>query len=154
MIHGPVSVHGSPGIGAGIASAVVLYAGQGTAPEVDSEFRGLFGAGDGTADGSADLDLNLEDFGGEDFISPDSAAEATFPDTEFLLPTDDESTDSDLDDSLLAGGGDEMQTKLDLAQAYVDMGDTDGARALLGEVVAGGDKTQKKTATQMLDGLS
>ncbi len=41
-------------------------------------------------------------------------------------------------------GGDEIDTKLDLARAYADMGDLDAARALLSEVeVAGNDRQQQ-----------
>ena len=60
---------------------------------------------------------------------------------------------SHLEDTLLGGAGDEMQTKLDLAQAYVDMGDVDGARALLDEVAAGGDDAQKRSAAEMIGKL-
>ena len=45
---------------------------------------------------------------------------------------------------------DEMQTKLDLAQAYMDMGDTEGARNLLGEVLAEGNDAQQTQAKEML----
>ena len=43
-----------------------------------------------------------------------------------------------------------MATKLDLAQAYIDMGDSDGARDILGEVLSEGDATQKSEAQEML----
>jgi len=55
------------------------------------------------------------------------------------------------------GGGDpkwqEVATKLDLAKAYQEMGDKDGARELLNEVVKDGDAAQKSQAEQMLSGL-
>ncbi len=47
----------------------------------------------------------------------------------------------------------EVGTKLDLARAYVDMGDSDGARAILEEVVAEGDPGQKTEAQGIIDGL-
>ena len=47
----------------------------------------------------------------------------------------------------------EVGTKLDLARAYVDMGDSDGARAILEEVVAEGDPVQKTEAQGIIDGL-
>ncbi|ROM79318.1 peptidoglycan-binding protein [Pseudomonas brassicacearum] len=47
-------------------------------------------------------------------------------------------------------GTDEVATKLDLAQAYIDMGDSDGARDILGEVLSEGDATQKSEAQEML----
>lgn len=43
-------------------------------------------------------------------------------------------------------GGDEIDTKLDLARAYADMGDLDAARSLLAEVVAGGTDKQQQEA--------
>ncbi len=47
----------------------------------------------------------------------------------------------------------EVATKLDLAKAYQDMGDKDGARELLNEVVTEGDATQQDQARTMLDAL-
>ena len=46
----------------------------------------------------------------------------------------------------LAGDVDELQTKLDLAQTYIDMEDFDGARALLREVQANGEIEQRAIA--------
>lgn len=45
----------------------------------------------------------------------------------------------------------EVGTKLDLARAYVDMGDRSGARNILGEVLDEGDEAQKQQAQQLLD---
>ena len=44
----------------------------------------------------------------------------------------------------------EMATKLDLASAYEEIGDKEGARELLDEVVKGGDTDQQKKARSML----
>jgi len=56
-----------------------------------------------------------------------------------------------------AGGGDakwqEVATKLDLAKAYEEMGDKDGARELLSEVVKEGDAAQQAQAQQLLASL-
>ncbi|MDE2247522.1 MAG: fimbrial protein FimV [Xanthomonadaceae bacterium] len=48
---------------------------------------------------------------------------------------------------------DPVDTKLDLARAYVDMGDADGARAMLGEVIKEGSQTQQDVARRLLDTL-
>lgn len=48
----------------------------------------------------------------------------------------------------------EVGTKLDLARAYVDMGDPEGARSILGEVISEGDESQRDEAQQLLDSLS
>ena len=50
-------------------------------------------------------------------------------------------------------GTDEVATKLDLARAYIDMGDHDGARDILDEVVKDGDDTQRQEAQDMLSRL-
>lgn len=51
-------------------------------------------------------------------------------------------------------GTDEVATKLDLAQAYIDMGDTDGARDILSEVLTEGNETQRGEAKEMLGRLA
>jgi len=48
----------------------------------------------------------------------------------------------------------EVGTKLDLARAYMDMGDPDGARSILEEVMEEGDEAQKGEASQLLEGLN
>jgi pilus assembly protein FimV len=50
-------------------------------------------------------------------------------------------------------GEDEVATKLDLARAYVDMGDDDGARSILEEVVVEGNDGQRGDAEQLLQRL-
>lgn len=47
-------------------------------------------------------------------------------------------------------GTDEVATKLDLAQAYIDMGDADGARDILSEVLTEGNEGQRGEAKEML----
>ena len=47
-------------------------------------------------------------------------------------------------------GTNEVATKLDLAQAYIDMGDADGARDILSEVLTEGDEAQRGEAKDML----
>ena len=57
---------------------------------------------------------------------------------------DDDMDLSDLDDI------DEVSTKLDLAKAYLDMGDADGTRSILDEVMSEGNDEQKKEADDLL----
>ena len=45
----------------------------------------------------------------------------------------------------------EVGTKLDLARAYMDMGDPDGARSILEEVLAEGNPNQKQEAQRLMD---
>ena len=95
-----------------------------------------------------DFDLNLDL--GSSKPEPAKAAEA---------PLDLGGLSLDLGTPGDAGGGgndakwQEVATKLDLAKAYQEMGDKDGARELLNEVVKEGDAAQKGQAEQMLSGL-
>jgi pilus assembly protein FimV len=98
-----------------------------------------------------DFDLNLDLPGGTAEPAKPAAAEA---------PIDLGALSLDLGSpggAPAAGGGDakwqEVATKLDLAKAYPEMGDKDGARELLNEVVKEGDAAQKGQAQQMLSGL-
>ncbi len=45
---------------------------------------------------------------------------------------------------------DEVATKLDLARAYIDMGDAEDARSILGEVTQEGNAAQKKEAQELM----
>jgi pilus assembly protein FimV len=61
--------------------------------------------------------------------------------------------------TLVLGGGltgevDEVQTKLDLAQAYIDMGDTDGAKGIIDEILGEGNAAQKQAAMGLLSKLA
>jgi pilus assembly protein FimV len=87
-----------------------------------------------TSSGGLDFDLNTED--------------DTSGDTE---PGMDMNLDAgDAIDLEMAAGGDEVGTKLDLARAYIDMGDPDGARSILDEVIDEGDDGQKQEAQQLM----
>ncbi len=113
-------------------------------------------------DGDDDLDLDL-DFG-DDADSSDAAdsnlATSTEEDTEFELQAVSDDDDDDLDlgdldlDDNSAGDDDSVGTKLDLAKAYVDMGDPDGARGMLEEVMAEGNDEQKAEAKALLADLN
>ena len=62
---------------------------------------------------------------------------------------DETSPVSDTDDDLF-GGLDMVGTKLDLAKAYIDMEDKEGAHMLLNEVLAEGDAAQKNEAQELM----
>jgi pilus assembly protein FimV len=47
----------------------------------------------------------------------------------------------------------EVGTKLDLARAYMDMGDPEGARSILDEVVQEGSASQKQEAQRLIETL-
>ena len=62
----------------------------------------------------------------------------------------DEAGLGDDDDFDFLGETDENATKLDLARAYIDMGDTEGARDILTEVLAEGSEQQQAEAQELL----
>jgi pilus assembly protein FimV len=89
---------------------------------------------DASADQDADLDLSLEDFG--------------LAETEDSSATDDTGMMEGLD--FLSEDTDEVSTKLDLAKAYIDMGDEESARGILEEVVSDGSDSQKAEAREII----
>ncbi|MFS1522578.1 FimV/HubP family polar landmark protein [Microbulbifer sp. 2304DJ12-6] len=81
----------------------------------------------------------------EAVIEKEQGVESDFDDLDFSL-------ESDLNPELsLLEGGDEMETKLELAQAYLDMGDEDGAKDILKEVAQDGEGEHKNRAEKMLE---
>jgi pilus assembly protein FimV len=93
---------------------------------------------DGNAAGSHGLDLDV----GHAFDADDRAPTATEVMADALeLPELEPVTMS------------EVGTKLDLARAYMDMGDPDGARSILEEVLGEGNSGQKQEAQRLLDSI-
>ena len=107
-----------------------------------------------------DLDLNLDDFsaaldGGDDTveqpivtglgddldIGDDAAVDDAPTGTEEIGPLDPQTMT-------------EVGTKLDLARAYIDMGDPEGAKSILEEVLSEGDAGQRAEAQALIDTLS
>lgn len=77
-----------------------------------------------------------------------------------FLPAEDEFTDQALaaaddddDDFEFLAGTDEVASKLDLARAYIDMGDSEGAREILEEVLREGSEEQRTDAQDLLGRL-
>ena len=121
-----------------------------------------------------DEDISIIDFGGEDFIEPTDVVESieseddslvidedaediktgTFAPGDFEEPTAATESISDIEDIgdlMLPDDVDEVSTKLDLARAFIDMGDTEGARGSLEEVMSEGNEEQKAEARALLD---
>ena len=96
-----------------------------------------------------DLEFGDLQFGGEE-ESADAGTEADALDLGSLESSDDFGDFGDLDDESMLDDNDEITTKLDLAQAYIEMGDNEGARSMLEEVVEAGDAEQKQQAQQLL----
>jgi pilus assembly protein FimV len=113
---------------------------------------------------STDVELDLDDLtaalevsdGGDTVEQPrdDATVEQPRP----TMPKEDPGTvnlaPDDMSDELSeARTMTEVGTKLDLARAYVDMGDPAGARSILEEVLDEGDDGQRQQAQQLLDSL-
>jgi pilus assembly protein FimV len=77
---------------------------------------------------------------------------ATVPDTAFTATQKLSSEDLALPD-LEPVTMSEVGTKLDLARAYMDMGDPEGARNILEEVMAEGSVAQKQEAQRLIESL-
>lgn len=76
---------------------------------------------------------------------------------EFALDDDlalDEEDAEAADELAMPDSDDEVGTKLDLARAYIDMGDPDGARSILDEVLEEGNEQQKNEARELQGQLS
>jgi pilus assembly protein FimV len=71
---------------------------------------------------------------------------------EFNIDSLDIGDDAGLGEVSIEGGdaGSEIDTKLDLARAYIDMGDPDGAKNILDEVVQDGNEQQQAEARKLL----
>lgn len=61
------------------------------------------------------------------------------------------SDERDSEDMMFATEADQVATRLDLARAYLDMGDDEGARGILEQVVAAGSDEQQREAQALLD---
>ncbi|WP_239680403.1 FimV/HubP family polar landmark protein [Ectothiorhodospira variabilis] len=83
-----------------------------------------------------DLDSDADTRWLDDTFDADDAARAS-----------DELDSAEDDDFSL---GDEISTKLDLARAYIEMGDAEGARATLEEVISDGDDVQRREAEELM----
>lgn len=95
-----------------------------------------------SAPAAASADLGL-DLGGFDISSPTQAVEVPASGGEVL------DLGGEISDAA-AAPTDETGTKLDLARAYLDMGDADMAKSLLNEVAQQGNDAQKKEAEELL----
>ncbi|MCG2634070.1 MAG: hypothetical protein J4A00_03945 [Gammaproteobacteria bacterium] len=96
---------------------------------------------------SEDVDLDLTEVGEEDDLDMDLDLDLT------EIAGDDDS-EIDIDDEPDLDVADPMSGKLDLARAYIEMGDKDAARELLEGVERAGSDEQAAEARRMLSELS
>ena len=105
---------------------------------------------DGLADSLEEAGVDLSDVA-EPLVEEDSS-DLDLSDSSASEASSDLSADINLDegDLDLLTDLDENATKLDLARAYLEMGDATGAKEILQEVLAEGNDTQKQDAEEML----
>ncbi len=117
--------------------------------EVDSEQEPEF-------DLAADLGLDDSDFLELDDDQDDGFVQSVsdLPTPEDVLELEDTAGDELSDDLDFLADTDEASTKLDLARAYIDMGDNDGAKDILDEVVAEGTDEQRQDAEELIKRMS
>lgn len=97
---------------------------------------------------SADVD---EDQMFEEALSGLETEETPEADEALAASTDEQGSGEDMDAELdFLADTDEAATKLDLARAYIDMGDADGARDILEEVRQEGNEQQQQEAAELL----
>ena len=129
----------------------------------------FLGSGDSKADStgelpvaSTDVDLDLDDLtsalkvstGGDTVDMPRDDATVEQPRPSMAEASTMSLGPEDMSDDLEeARTMTEVGTKLDLARAYVDMGDPGGARSILEEVLDEGDEGQRQQAQSLLDSL-
>jgi len=127
--------------------------------ETDDEADPLAAALD-EIDPAADESSDDSSDGGNDDINNDMNNDINNDVAEEIAADSDDELDLDsieIDDSLFdsdevaEGARDEASTKLDLAVAYEAMGDMDGAREILQEVMAEGNDSQKAEAEKLME---
>jgi pilus assembly protein FimV len=129
--------------------------------DLDLAATGHVGAGQLTLDeggdfkppGAHDTALAVEEHGADDdFISFDTEAQAGAPSAAAAAPGLDWLAEkpSAAAAAVTDKDWDETATKLDLAKAYIDMGDNEGARSILDEVIAEGSDQQKQQARDLV----
>jgi pilus assembly protein FimV len=125
-----------------------LVAKMAEAPQIDTSSTSRL-----TALDTSDLDLDLSSLGSLN----DEPAGAVDLDVgggtrEHAAPNGNGHAEEDLPD-LEPVTLSEVGTKLDLARAYMDMGDPEGARSILSEVLSEGSLSQKQEARRLMDAL-
>ena len=97
--------------------------------------------------GDLELDLDAEP------LKTDTFAPGDFDDPDEIVPAETNITGvniDDIDDLVLPDDVDEVSTKLDLARAFIDMGDAEGARSSLDDVLNEGSDEQKAEAEELM----
>ncbi len=92
-------------------------------------------------------DLDIEDLDQADTVAMDLGSTTSPASEETVVMPVDESVESQSE-------ADEIDTKLNLAKAYIELGDNDGARSILDEVARDGSEPQQTEAQRLIQQLS
>ena len=152
------------------APAAQASASEASDEDLDDALFGDISLPDELDDLSTEIEIDLPDLESDELELPELASdEIELPDLanvelqDAQLESEDDtglelsldSFDFDSDDDLdLEVGEDESNTQLELAQAYVEMGDESGAKDILAEVLNNGSDEQKQQANELLAKLS
>ena len=131
------------------------------AAELDMDF-GELESDDSGEDVGSEIEIDMEegaepeidvpmdiDIGDIDIEADSESANESIDVGEEVSESAGDEMDDDFDLSSL-DDVDEVSTKLDLARAYLDMGDHEGSRGILEEVLAEGNDEQKKEASELI----
>ncbi|MDT8404354.1 FimV/HubP family polar landmark protein [Sulfuriflexus sp.] len=105
-----------------------------------------------TSNGPGDFDLSAFEEDTDEVVAKDEAPVTEFDAAELDMAMSDETEEAPAEEDEILGL-DEVATKLDLAKAYIDMGDPDGARSILDEVLNEGNDGQKAEAQGLINEL-
>lgn len=100
-----------------------------------------------TADEPTEMGIDMDSVE-PDIVSQEGSLDIDLKD--FEMETDDAVAEDDIQGDGELADLDEVSTKLDLARAYIDMGDPDGAKSILDEVMDEGSEEQKDEARNIL----
>lgn len=115
--------------------------------KADQELDSLIDAADRDADSETNTDTITDDS-----TAPTTSDVAAIDLDDLVFDEFDASADDD--DIGMLSDGDDVATKLDLARAYVELGDNDGAREMLEEVMQEGSEQQRDDAKALLEQLA
>ena len=119
------------------------------AQRAEPQLRSQLDADIPAVDRTAEININDLDLGGVDFDLGDGALD----DSRVLRALQDAPPATADGRPLDAATLSEVGTKLDLARAYIDMGDPSGARSILDEVLQEGSAAQRQEARRMIDAI-
>jgi len=161
---------GVAGLAAGAAGAIGLGSSDAEAEDLSAMSSGEEGVIEFDASiESKDFDVDAPRGAASDSLDMPSASEGLSMDLDQLsgdLQSDDDLLGGDLeihdlsaadltsDVSMAVGDADEMDTMMDLAKAYIDMGDNDSASSALDEIVKSGNPEQRSEAETLLRKIS